>query len=336
MVSDKQIYLHVGLPKTGTTYLQHRYFSVLGEVGFACLAEPFNRSLGLFFEELAYANPTFYPLEEKRRELEALVSKVSENKILISCEELFGWFHLNFANNGFIAETLHKLIPDAKLIIIVRGQSEWLESAYKQTLRQFSSETINGFLRFRGGAFETRRLLPGRPQINVSELNYHAYITNYARLFGRGNLLVLPFEQFQKDQSAFLLRLSSFLGVEHIEPVAGRYVNRGYSLITSHLARLINRFIVSEYHGQGLIPERPFHQYFKKRRDKNFFFRLLCSVTSRFTLNVLLEHGLDRLFYVPVRFINTQQRKKIHEMHRASNLLLEREFKPGLDGFGYY
>ena len=121
MVSDKQIYLHVGMPKTGTTYLQHRYFSVLGEVGFACLAEPFNRSLGLFFEELAYANPTFYPLEEKRRELEALLSKVSENKILISCEELFGWFHLNFANNGFIAETLHKPIPDAKLIIIVRG-----------------------------------------------------------------------------------------------------------------------------------------------------------------------------------------------------------------------
>ena len=97
MVSNKQIYLHVGLPKTGTTYLQHRYFSVLREVGFACLAEPFNRSLGLFFEELAYANPTFYPVEEKRRELEALLSKVSENKILISCEELFGWFHLNFA-----------------------------------------------------------------------------------------------------------------------------------------------------------------------------------------------------------------------------------------------
>ena len=333
---EKQIYLHVGLPKTGTTYLQHRYFPVLKNIGFACLAEPFNRSLGLFFEELAYANPTFYPLEEKRRELWSLLSKVSDDKILISCEELFGWFHLNFANNGFIAETLHKLIPDAKLIVIVRGQSDWLESAYKQTLRQFSSETINDFLRFRGGAFETRRLFPGRPQINVTELNYHTYIANYARLFGRDSLLVLPFEQFERDRSAFLMRLSSFLGVEHIDPVDDRQVNRGYSLITSHLVRLINRFIVSEYHGQGLIPEQPFHKFFRERSNKNLFFRLLCSLTSRFTLNVFLEHGLDRLVYVPVRFINAEQRQKIHAMHRSSNRLLEQDFKPGLDGLGYY
>ena len=122
-INSKQITLHVGLPKTASTFLQHECFPLLDGVHTACLEEESDRDLAMFFQDLAYANPTFYTLEEKRAELAALLERIEAEKILISCEELFGWFQLNSANNSFIAETLKQLIPEAKLIIVIRAEA---------------------------------------------------------------------------------------------------------------------------------------------------------------------------------------------------------------------
>ena len=335
-INSKQITLHVGLPKTASIFLQHECFPLLDGVHTACLEEESDRELAMFFQDLAYANPTFYALEEKRAELAALLERIEAEKILISCEELFGWFHLNFANNSFIAETLKQLIPEAKLIIVIRAQADWLESAYKQTLRQNSSETINRFLRFRDGGFETSRLLPGRPQINVKELNYHTYIDQYARLFGAENILVLPYELMADAQNEFLQRIARFLDTKLTGTPVNRMANRSYSLIASYIALVLNRFMINEYHGQGILPERPFHGYFKARRNDNFFYRLLSSLTSRMNLNYVLEHILDRVLYIDAKFISAQKRRAIFELHKASNRALEDAFRIGLDGRGYY
>ncbi|MDP6428543.1 MAG: hypothetical protein QF393_11050 [Rhodospirillales bacterium] len=336
VMSSKQIYLHVGLPKTATTFLQHDCFPLLDGVHTASLEEESDRELTLFFQDLAYANPSFYALEEKRAELAALIERTDREKILISCEELFGWFHLNFANNFFIAETLKQLIPGAKLMIVIRAQADWLESAYKQTLRQNSSETINRFLRFKDGRFETRRLFPGRPQINVRELNYHTYISHYARLFGADNIMILPFELVNGNQDEFMRRTAQFMDTNFVRTPSNRTANRGYSLITSYLALVLNRFIINQYHGQGMVPEQPFHAYFKARRNDNFFYRVLSSLTSRMNLNYVLEHILDRVIYIRAKFISEQKRRAIFDIHKASNRALEEEFQVGLDGLGYY
>ena len=148
-----------------------QYMKNYEELGLPVQMEVIGNLVGFFHTEIGGLNKVVHiwgyeNLDErlkKRAELAALLERIEAEKILISCEELFGWFHLNFANNSFIAETLKQLIPEAKLIIVIRAQADWLESAYKQTLRQNSSETINRFLRFRDGGFETSRLLPGRP-----------------------------------------------------------------------------------------------------------------------------------------------------------------------------
>jgi hypothetical protein len=336
LIPNKKIYLHVGLPKTATTFLQHDCFPLLERVHTASLERESDRELALFFQELAYANPSFYPLDEKRIELAELIKQIESEKILVSCEELFGWFHLNFANNFFVSETLKQLIPDARLIIVIRAQADWLESAYKQTLRQYSSETINGFLRYAGGLFETRRLLPGRPQINVSELNFQTYITHYARLFGAENLMILPFEMLSENAEGFMDTMAGFMDTRFTNAPVQKTVNRSYSFITSYLALFLNRFMINEYHGQGVVPEKPFHEHFKARRERNLIFRALSSLTSRLNLNYLLEHILDRVLYLRVNFISKKKRRAIFEMHRESNRALEKEFRIGLDGLGYY
>ena len=98
-IKSKQITLHVGLPKTASTFLQHECFPLLNEIHTASLNEESDRELTVFFQGLAYPNPSFYSVDEKRLELASILGRIPTERILISCEELFGWFHLNFANN---------------------------------------------------------------------------------------------------------------------------------------------------------------------------------------------------------------------------------------------
>ena len=335
-IESKQITLHVSLPKTASTFLQHECFPLLNGIHTASLNEESDRELSVFFQSLAYANPSFYSVDEKRLELASILGRIPTERILISCEELFGWFHLNFANNLFIAETLKRLIPDAKLIIAIRTQADWLESAYKQILRQYSSETRNRFLRYRRGEFQTGRLVSGRPQFNVEELNYHTYINHYAQLFGASNILVLPTELLSKNRTEFFRRIAWFMETEFSGAPSDHLVNRGYSVISSYIALLLNRFIINEHHVQGILPERPFHEYFRVRRNSSWFFRAFSSLTSRMNLNYVLEHGLDRVLYVRAKFISDKQRATIFEMHKISNRALDEEFQVGLDELGYY
>jgi hypothetical protein len=121
-----------------------------------------------------------------------------------------------------------------------------------------------------------------------------------------------------------------------VQTPINRTFNRGYSIIASNLALLLNRFMIKEYHGQGIVPEQPFHTYFKARRNDNLFNRTLSSLTNRLNLNYLMEQILDRIYYIGANFISEPKRRAIFDMHKASNRALEEEFQVGLDERGYY
>ena len=47
-INSKQITLHVGLPKTASTFLQHECFPLLDGVHTACLEKESDRELAMF------------------------------------------------------------------------------------------------------------------------------------------------------------------------------------------------------------------------------------------------------------------------------------------------
>jgi hypothetical protein len=105
--------IHVGLHKTGTTYLQETVFPRLG-VKF--IDRPRVSSIGTW--------------------------KLSETRTtLISNERFSGMpFKLNYPDTRFkLADKLYKYYPEAKIIIATRQLEPWLDSLWRQSFRAKSA-----------------------------------------------------------------------------------------------------------------------------------------------------------------------------------------------------
>lgn len=103
MKSEKQIFFHVGLGKTGTTYLQYNVFP--------------------YFENITYVQRSYY----HHFEYVEKVKKSPEKNVLISRE----FDHQLEAES----KNIHSVFPDAKIIIVFRRHGSWLASQYRRSVK---------------------------------------------------------------------------------------------------------------------------------------------------------------------------------------------------------
>jgi len=119
-MSDTKVFIHVGMHKTGTTFLQEEVFPNISGINY-------------------------------QRKID-LTTKVEPGKInLFSDENLDGGSYRLFANpkdRYTIAYNLRQMFPTAKIIICIRDKDEWIQSAYKQyTLSYFGYTFLEYFRR---------------------------------------------------------------------------------------------------------------------------------------------------------------------------------------------
>jgi hypothetical protein len=111
-----QVVIHLGLPKTGTTFLQKAIFSN--------------------FPDINYIERNFN-----------LKTKIQTNKLnLISEEGLSGSYYrtINNEDNRFdIANKLKLLFPNAKILLGIREQNKWIRSMYSQAVREGCPHSFN-------------------------------------------------------------------------------------------------------------------------------------------------------------------------------------------------
>lgn len=329
----KNIYLHLGMPKTGTTFLQARCFPYLKGVRYR------DQRIMDLLDRIIYTNPTFLDLKEIKEQAESLLETIVEESLLISHERLFGNMLMNYYDNLYLTNCLRALFPEAKIIIIIRRQDDLVESIYKQSLQSCYHQRINRFLNYRNNRFEDARDQPALPNLDVKQLNLHTYIQAYVELFGRDSLIVMPYELLKQEQNAFLARLFAFMNVEPVYPAKNSLENRSYSWLSSHLALLLNRFVRVEWDGSSLlqfIPNKPFSAFLKERPSESRFYRILSSLNRRLTLRHLLQNGVDRVMYVKGNLISRKKREAILAFHKESNRALDEEFLLDLQRFGYY
>ena len=259
-MKQKDIYIHIGYPKTGTTTLQNYLFPEHSQIDYV-------RSKGSNF---SFITDVFYSREnafkkkktEIKKELEAYSKSCKTNKIVYS-EESFTSFSMFFRfepipyiytlEPNSIARKLGCAFIDtnvfnsSKVILTIRRQDELLKSMYAQVynlaFKRFSH--TNSFQKFLKYAFSENS-----DGFILDAINYNDSVLEYEKIFGNGNVCVLVYEEFKLNPKNYIKKLASFIGVDEQEAmnlIENKHDNKrssesGYMSDERNLKELINYY----------------------------------------------------------------------------------------------
>lgn len=169
------IYFHIGLHKTGTTYLQKKYFPKL-PIKYIKGSKPFFNVINFIAEH--------------------------NEKILISEENLSGQLFSGKKNQQFIntISSIKSAYPNAKIIIGFRKHSDFIISAYKQALQQGETFSFVDFYNDKDTGFLKKRDINFKQQIDFIKERFN-------------DVFVYTIEDV-KNIDAFNRSFSKFLNIE--------------------------------------------------------------------------------------------------------------------------
>ena len=119
-------------------------------------------------------------------------------------------------------------VPNARILIVIRNQAEWLDLAYRYFLARLPDHqrTFEDFCQ------------PPRGLIYLEAGHYDRTIRAFAETFGLHNLCVLRFEELRRSPDAFVAQVSGFLGVDVASKPTGVVNPSSSPLITRIRQRL--------------------------------------------------------------------------------------------------
>ncbi|HRO74655.1 MAG TPA: sulfotransferase [Crocinitomicaceae bacterium] len=191
-----QTIIHIGFPKTGSTFLQG------------------------YFEN----NPLFY--HDRNRFLnyyqtgnidETVIRQTALNFDVLSEETLAIWagkstddfktYNIKYdirKQQQKVAQQLYQLYPNAKILIVTRNYSSLIKALYSQNLFGGNYRSLKRFLK--------------EDTDGISYLFNYDYVINcYQQLFGKENVIILPFEFLQENPKGFLNHIEHVFDFEHFD-----------------------------------------------------------------------------------------------------------------------
>lgn len=331
-MSEKKVYIHVGMPKTGTTFMQKKVFPHLQHVEYWT---PFEHPLTYFFERISNNNHLTYPEEWKQKIREYLECSETEKHVL-SFEGFFGSYTNNYKSNYTNSLTLKELFPSAKVILCIRNQVDIIESNYSQIVSEGFSGSINQYLNYRKGKFQNERSESGI-NLNIESLHLVKYIENYLEVFGTDNVLVLPFELLKNSRQTFLNRICDFLDVESISmnETASAPTKTSLSKRGMKITRVLNHVFQSDSNNRaGFIPKQPYINGLRNRSTQGIHYKILYEISKRMHPQYIAKK-LSGSKNSKTHILSELQIKYLKDFYRESNSEIEALTGLNLKGFGY-
>jgi len=199
-----EVFIHIGMPKTGTTFFQK---------------EVFNK-----FKNLIFIN----------KQISSKILSSKTDKILISNESLLGNpFCGDYLKDDKIGlKKLSKLIPNAKIIISFRKHEDMVLSLYKQYLHEGGTQDINSF--FNSSSSNTI--------LNIRDLLFYKRLELIEKEFNEKPFVYL-YEEINNNLEQLITDLSFYLGEETlpIKDINLKKHNVGVGYYQAKLLRLFNK-----------------------------------------------------------------------------------------------
>ena len=204
--------VHIGYPKAGSTTLQRGLFGgghpeliPLGEPGPASGAYP-KPGGGLFCDPGGEGYLPF-AFDEARAKARLAELAPGDGVYVLSNEDWTGHPFSGGQAAKEIAERIEAVMPEARILIVIREQVGMALSAYAHALtKTHGAMSLEDFLR--------PKMTSQIPGFDLTYLLYGRLVAHYRKLFGENRVLVLPLEDMAKDRAAFEARLCAFAGVD--------------------------------------------------------------------------------------------------------------------------
>jgi len=238
--------IHIGYHKTGTSWLQKRLFDQPGK-GFINITKtpdskndkklsiitifPYNFIFGA--ENNILSLNEFSP--ERVRGLLEKYNLEDSGVPVISDERLSGHPDSGGFDSEKICLRLSQVFDSPKIFMVIREQKSLILSCYSQLFAKGGTLSLKDYI-----------CKPGKgrtPKFNKRFFMFNHLISLYQEVFGKKNVLVLPYEMFRDEPAQFLERLESFSGANIPDslPVQEKVNPRRNIFLESNL-RLLNWF----------------------------------------------------------------------------------------------
>ncbi len=195
---NRKVLLHVGYHKTGTTWLQNYLFNN-EKYGFVSPMSTMD-----MMNIIALPNPLDFSLESCSAEIGQRLEQVRMDGLIpvFSNERFSGHPHSGGYDSKEIADRLKELFPNARVLICIREQKKIILSCYNQYIKKGGAVSIGAYLHI----LDRTRV----PLFDFRHFMYHRLIRYYHSVFGKENVLVLPYEMFTRDSQGYVSRIMEF------------------------------------------------------------------------------------------------------------------------------
>ncbi|MEP1032779.1 hypothetical protein [Ekhidna sp.] len=264
--------VHIGFPKTATTFLQWEVFPYLKEVNYV----DYNACRDIF-PQIVFTDRLDHDLKVLSNKMDKYEKKGATN--FYSFELLAGSpFSPKGMNRSLIAESL-KDVGFSRVIITVRDQAKAIDSYYRQYIVQ------GGTLRFRKWLDINDKRGWLQKHFSLSYLKYDLLVAHYQSLFGKENVLVVDSENFRKEKDQTIDDVCGFLGASGLDTpsIRSTTVNNSLTNLSTSILRVCNYFTYN-----GIRPSQFFHDSISTRNFwlllklilDPYFFRIFSSAKS--------------------------------------------------------
>ena len=161
--------IHIGLGKTGTTYLQSNTLPLLDKIGLI----DYRRDLNIKLKKSYIERKVFHKSSHKKIDLN--LENYSDNSIqFISCESLLSWDPRDWEES--IKEILIDFGEDSEILITLRDPYSYLRSIYQQVIQQGESDLKPEYYFLRSELYDKHRDYFARSnyqrRFSIDDLNF--------------------------------------------------------------------------------------------------------------------------------------------------------------------